>query len=82
MNGNSLQGAGGVGKVVAEWICEGHAPGNVLKFELQRFTSMHNTPRFLYERTFEVVGRHYQLQVSLLTKKLRCFSKKMDDAKF
>ena len=64
MNGNSLQGAGGVGKVVASWICEGCAPGNVLKFELQRFTSMHNTPRFLYERTFEVVGRHYQLQVS------------------
>ena len=55
-----------MGKVVAEWICEGHAPGNVLKFELQRFTSMHNTPRFLYERTFEVVGRHYQLQVSSL----------------
>jgi pyruvate dehydrogenase phosphatase regulatory subunit len=66
MNGNSLQGAGGVGKVVADWICKGRPPGNMLKFEVQRFTNLHNNPRFLHERTFEVVGRHYQLQYPLV----------------
>jgi pyruvate dehydrogenase phosphatase regulatory subunit len=66
MNGNSLQGAGGVGKAVADWMALGRSPGNMLNFELQRFTNLHNNPRFLYERTFEVVGRHYQLMYPLV----------------
>ena len=31
MNGNSLQAAGGVGRVIAEWIAAGQAPGNYCK---------------------------------------------------
>merc|ERR1719150_2889978 len=37
MNGNSLQGAGGVGKAVADWIVKGYPPGDMLNFEVQRF---------------------------------------------
>ena len=53
MNGNSLQGAGGVGKSVAEWMVTGKPPKQMLKFEVQRFTSLHNNSKFLYERSKE-----------------------------
>jgi pyruvate dehydrogenase phosphatase regulatory subunit len=62
MNGNSLQGAAGVGKAVADWMVNGRSAGNYLEFEVARFTSLHNNPRFLLKRTEEVVGRHYQLK--------------------
>lgn len=66
MNGNSLQGAGGVGRAVADWIVDGLAPKHMLRFEVQRFTSLHNNSRFLYERSREVVGRHYQLHYPIV----------------
>ena len=67
MNGNSLQGAGGVGKAVADWMVNGYPSGDMLQFEVQRFTSLHNNGRFLLERSREVVGRHYQLHYPLLS---------------
>merc|ERR1719154_241974 len=67
MNGNSLQGAGGVGKAVADWIVKGYPPGNMLEFEVQRFTSLHNNSRFLSERAKEVVGKHYKLEYPLVS---------------
>lgn len=60
------QGAGGVGKVVADWIASGHPPGSMLDFEVSRFTDMHNTATFLLRRTHEVVGRHYQLEYPIV----------------
>ena len=67
MNGNSLQGAGGVGKAVADWIVGGSPSGDMLQFEVQRFTALHNNKRFLSERAREVVGRHYELQYPLIS---------------
>ncbi len=43
-------------------MVNGRAAGNYLEFEVSRFTSLHNNPRFLLKRTEEVVGRHYQLK--------------------
>ena len=60
MNGNSLQGAAGVGEAVARWITDGR-PGDMLHFDVQRFTALHNNNRFLSERAKEVVGKHYKL---------------------
>ena len=34
MNGNSLQGAAGVGAAVANWIVKGYPPGDMLPFEV------------------------------------------------
>ena len=48
--------------MLADWIVDGRAPGNVLDFEATRFTNLHNNLRFLTARSREVVGRHYQLQ--------------------
>ncbi|XP_050314040.1 pyruvate dehydrogenase phosphatase regulatory subunit, mitochondrial-like isoform X2 [Anthonomus grandis grandis] len=61
MNGNSLQGAGGIGKAVAEWIVEGQPRQDVLPFILQRFLNVHNSWQYLKKRIEEVVGRHYSI---------------------
>lgn len=57
MNGNSLQGAGGIGKAVAEWMIEGVPTQELLPFEVQRFTDLHNNRQYLQQRVVEVVGR-------------------------
>jgi len=67
MNGNSLRGAGGVGKALADWIVKGYPPADMLQFEVQRFTSLHNNTRFLRERAKEIVGKNYQLEFPLVT---------------
>ena len=77
MNGNSLQGAAGVGQAVADCIIKGSHQRNMLPFDIQRFTAQHNIPKFLSERAKEVVGKHYQLQYPLVSefssgRKIRC----------
>ncbi|XP_076057029.1 pyruvate dehydrogenase phosphatase regulatory subunit, mitochondrial-like isoform X2 [Oratosquilla oratoria] len=61
MNGNCLQGAGGVGKAIAEWIIYGTPLMAMLPFDVRRFIDLHNNRRYLKERTKEVVGRHYDI---------------------
>lgn len=57
MNGNSLQGCGGVGQVIAEWIMYGCLAKEMLAFDVRRFIDLHNNRRYLKERTREIVGR-------------------------
>ncbi|CAH0562194.1 unnamed protein product [Brassicogethes aeneus] len=61
MNGNSLQGAGGIGKAVADWIIEGEPKQDLLPFNVQRFLDIHNSRPYLQQRVKEVVGRHYSI---------------------
>ncbi|KAF4527520.1 hypothetical protein B566_EDAN015620 [Ephemera danica] len=77
MNGNSLQGAGGIGKAVAEWITEGEPRTELLPFDVRRFLDLHNNNKYLRERIREVVGRHYSVLYPLqceykLGRGLRC----------
>lgn len=58
MNGNPLQGAGGIGKAIAEWIIEGQPTKEHLAFDVQRFLDLHNNRMYLQERTKEIVGRY------------------------
>lgn len=58
MNGNPLQGAGGIGKAMAEWIIEGKPTQEHLAFDVQRFLDLHNNRMYLQERTKEIVGRY------------------------
>lgn len=60
-NGNAIQGAGGIGKAVAEWIVAGRPTQELFPFSIQRFLDVHNNNRYLQERIKEVVGRHYQI---------------------
>lgn len=57
MNGNSLQGAGGIGRAVAEWIIAGEPTQDLLSFDVQRFLDLHNNRQYLQQRIKEVVGR-------------------------
>lgn len=57
MNGNSLQGAGGIGKAVADWIVNGEPTQELLPFDVQRFLDLHNNRNYLQQRVTEVVGR-------------------------
>lgn len=60
-NGNSIQGAGGLGQAVAEWIIEGRPTQDTDAFSIQRFLELHSNRRFLSQRVKEVIGRHYAI---------------------
>lgn len=60
-NGNSIQGAGGIGKAVAEWIIAGRPTQELFPFSIQRFIKTHNNRHFLESRVKEVVGHHYAI---------------------
>ncbi|KAK2577534.1 hypothetical protein KPH14_003619 [Odynerus spinipes] len=61
MNGNSLQGAGGIGKEVAECLINGESTQELLPFNVQRFLDLHNNKQYLQQRIKEVVGRNYAI---------------------
>ncbi|XP_058799373.1 pyruvate dehydrogenase phosphatase regulatory subunit, mitochondrial-like [Phymastichus coffea] len=61
MNGNSLQGAGGIGKEVAEWLMNGESTQELLPFNVQRFMDLHTNRQYLQQRVREVVGRNYAI---------------------
>lgn len=67
MNGNSLQAAGGVGKMVADWMVSGRPQGNMTNFDVQRFGSLHNNSKFLQDRAAEVPGRHFAIYYPLVS---------------
>lgn len=60
-NGNSIQGAGGIGKAVAEWIIAGNPRQELFPFSIQRFVELHNNRQFLEQRVKEVVGHQYTI---------------------
>lgn len=61
-NGNSIQGAGGIGKAVAEWIVAGQPTQELFAFSIQRFLELHNNRNYLSQRVKEIVSKHYQIQ--------------------
>lgn len=62
MNGNPLQGAGGIGRAVAEWIIAGEPTQDLLSFDVQRFLDLHNNRQYLEQRIKEIVGRYIFMQ--------------------
>ncbi|KFB43900.1 AGAP002217-PA-like protein [Anopheles sinensis] len=77
MNGNPLQGSGGVGKALAEWIISGKPTIDMLPFNVQRFLDLHNNRQYLQQRIREVVGRQYAILYPnqseyKFSRKLRC----------
>lgn len=77
MNGNPLQGSGGIGKALAEWIISGTPTIEILPFNIQRFLHLHNNRQYLQQRIKEVVGRQYAILYPnqseyKYSRKLRC----------
>ena len=59
---NGFGGAGGMGKVMAEWIVEGEPPLDVYSFHAWRFGRDYRDPAYAAERTREGVKYYYLLR--------------------
>ena len=59
MNSVGIQSAGGVGKVLAAWIEDGHPPGDFNEFDIRRTMPFMRNGRFMRERVGETLGLLY-----------------------
>lgn len=62
MSLNGYGGAGGIGKLMAEWITEGESPWDVYAYRATRFGNYYNDPVYAAERTRECVKYYYRLK--------------------
>lgn len=53
--------AGGIGKMIADWIVNGTPPLDACDLDILRFLPAHNNRRFLLDRVREVPGLHYSI---------------------
>jgi glycine cleavage system aminomethyltransferase T/glycine/D-amino acid oxidase-like deaminating enzyme len=60
-NSVGVQSAGGAGKVLAEWIVNGHAPLDLGDVDIRRNMRFQNASRYLYDRTTESLGLLYAM---------------------
>jgi 4-methylaminobutanoate oxidase (formaldehyde-forming) len=62
MSLNGYGGAGGMGKLMAEWIIEGEAPMDVYGYRATRFGNYYSDPYYAAERTQECVKYYYRMK--------------------
>jgi len=62
MSLNGYGGAGGMGKLMAEWIIDGEAPMDVYGYRATRFGNYYNDPIYAAERTVESVKYYYRMK--------------------
>jgi 4-methylaminobutanoate oxidase (formaldehyde-forming) len=60
MNSLGILLGGGVGQVLAQWMSDGHPPMDVSDIHIDRMLRFQNTPRYLRDRTVEVLGLMYK----------------------
>tara|TARA_B100000780_G_scaffold277729_1_gene249145 strand:- start:1305 stop:3752 length:2448 start_codon:yes stop_codon:yes gene_type:complete len=60
-NSVGIQSAGGAGKVLADWIVNGHAPMDVWEVDVNRILPFQNNSKYLHDRTTEVLGALYDM---------------------
>lgn len=61
LNSIGIQSAGGIGKVLADWIKDGHAPMDLWDVDVRRNMPFQGNRTYLRERMGEVLGRHYSV---------------------
>ncbi len=59
---NGYGGAGGMGKLLAEWIIEGEAPMDVYAYRATRFGNYYSDPVYAADRTVESVKYYYRMR--------------------
>lgn len=62
MSLNGYGGAGGMGKLMAEWIIDGEAPQDVNVYRATRFGNYYSNPEYAAERTREGVKYYYAMR--------------------
>ena len=58
---HGLAGAGGIGKVMAEWIIDGNPEYDVWRLDVRRFGSNYNSQDFIVKRTLETYSQYYDI---------------------
>jgi 4-methylaminobutanoate oxidase (formaldehyde-forming) len=61
LNSTGIQSAGGIGKVLAEWIVEGRPPPDLWEVDIRRSLPFESNSRFLRERVGESLGLLYAM---------------------
>jgi len=56
LNSIGIGSAGGVGKVTAEWMINGHTNENLFIYDIKRFQKFHSKVNFIKERVTETLG--------------------------
>jgi glycine cleavage system aminomethyltransferase T/glycine/D-amino acid oxidase-like deaminating enzyme len=59
---HGLAGAGGIGKVMAEWIVEGEPGLDVWEMDIRRFGPHYRSPSYTLKRTKEVYETYYDIR--------------------
>ncbi len=60
-NSIGIQSSGGAGKVLAEWIVNGHPPMDLWDVDIRRIHPFQNNERYLRDRTRETLGLLYAM---------------------
>lgn len=60
-NSIGIQSGGGAGKVLAEWILQGHPPMELWDVDLRRMQPFQSNARYLHDRTVEGLGLLYAM---------------------
>jgi glycine cleavage system T protein len=60
-NSIGIQSAGGAGKVLADWIVDGHAPIDLWDVDIRRCAPFQRNRRYLRDRTVESLGLLYAM---------------------
>jgi glycine cleavage system aminomethyltransferase T/glycine/D-amino acid oxidase-like deaminating enzyme len=59
---HGLAGAGGMGRLVAEWILEGEPSLDVWEMDIRRFGAQYRSPRYTLARAREVYETYYDIR--------------------
>ena len=60
-NSIGIQSAGGAGKVLADWIVDGHPPFDLWDVDIRRCAAFQRNKRYLRDRTVETLGLLYAM---------------------
>jgi glycine cleavage system T protein len=58
---HGIAGAGGIGKVLAEWIVDGEPGWDVWKMDVRRFGAHYRSRRYAQDRAYEVYATYYDI---------------------
>lgn len=58
---HGLAGAGGTGKVMAEWIIDGQPEWNMWRLDLRRFGKQYDSQQYTLAKTLETYSMHYDI---------------------
>ncbi len=61
LNSLGILSAGGIGRLVAEWMIQGRPDMDVTELNIDRFQSFHENRAFRKDRSTEIVGEMYKL---------------------